>query len=162
MESIIETFHIDIRLLLAQAVNFAIVFAVLYFFALKPLAKIMSERTKKIEKSLEDAKNIEDKLRETKMEYDGIIAQAKKDANEILEKANAVAEVQKKETIAKVKEEIGQVINKEKAQMQIEKSNTLKEIKKEVADLVTLSLEKILGEKVDVKKDKEVIKKIIQ
>jgi F-type H+-transporting ATPase subunit b len=162
MESIIETFHIDMKMMLAQAFNFAIVFAVVYYFALRPLAKIMGERTKKIEKSLEDAKNIDEKLQQTKQDYEVMIANAKKEANEILAKASANAEIQRKETIAKAKEEIGQTINKEKAQMQIEKANTLKEIKKEVADLVVLSLEKVLAEKIDIKKDKEIIKKIIQ
>lgn len=161
MESLIETFHIDIKLLIAQAINFAIVFGVLYFFALKPLVKVMQERTKKIEKSMEDAKLIDDKLRETKSEYEVIIANAKKESNEILEKAQAQAEERKKEMVAKAKEEIGQVINKEKAQLQIDKANTLKEIKKDVAELVIASMEKVLGEKVDEKKDKEILKRIV-
>lgn len=161
MESLIEVFHIDIKLLLAQAINFGIVFAVLYFFALKPIMKVMGERTEKIEKSLADAKNIEEKLNQTKEEYNTVMAQAKKEANIILEKANMAAEENKKEMIVKAKEEIGQVINQEKANMQAEKANTLKELKKEVAGLVTLALEKILEEKLDVKKQKEIIKKIV-
>ena len=35
MESLISTFHIDFRLFIAQLINFAIVFSVLYFFAFK-------------------------------------------------------------------------------------------------------------------------------
>lgn len=161
MESLIEIFHIDIKLLLAQAINFAIVFGVLYFFALKPLVKVMQERTKKIEKSMEDARLIDEKLNQTRSEYEVVIAKAKKEANEILEKAQAQAEERKKDMIAKAKDEIGQVINKEKAQMQIDKGNILKEIKQDVAELVAASMEKMLGEKMDEKKDKEIIKKII-
>ncbi|MBI4811839.1 F0F1 ATP synthase subunit B [Candidatus Falkowbacteria bacterium] len=161
MESLIETFHIDTKLLLAQIINFAIVFFVLYFFALKPLLKIMGERTKKIEKSLDDANEIENKLAQTKAEYEVIVAGAKKEANEIIEKAGAAAAEKKKEIITRAKEEVGQIINQEKAKMQTEKARTLKEIKKEVADLVVVSLEKILAEKVDVKKDKEIIRKAI-
>jgi len=161
MESLIETFHIDVKLLIAQAINFAIVFSVLYFFALKPLMKVMGDRTKTIEKSLDDAKKIEENLAKAEEDYREKLNEAKKEASAILAKAMESADVKKKETINKAKEEIGQIINQEKAKMQTDKAVVLKEIKKEVADLVAASLEKILKEKVDAKKDKEIIKKLI-
>jgi F-type H+-transporting ATPase subunit b len=161
MESLIETFHIDLKLLIAQAINFAIVFGVLYFFALKPLMKVMGDRTKTIEKSLTDAKKIEKNLAKVEEDYKGKINEAKKEASEILAKAMEAAESRKREIVNKAEEEIGAIINQEKAKIQAEKSTVLKEIKKEVADLVAASLEKILKEKVDHKKDKEIIKKLI-
>ncbi len=162
MENLIETFHIDIKLLIAQVINFAIVFAVLYFFALKPLMKVMQERTKKIEKSMDDAQKIEKKLSRTDEEYSKAISKAKKEANILMEKAGAQAEERKKETITKAKEEIGQIINQEKANMQAEKAKTLKEIKREVADLVVASVEKVLEKKLDEKEDQALIKKIVK
>ena len=162
MENLIETFHIDIKLLIAQVINFAIVFGVLYFFALKPLLKVMGDRTKKIEKSVDDAKKIEEKLSKTDEEYNKAIGKAKKEANIIMEKANVMAEEKREELIKKARTEIGQIINKEKEQMQTEKAKTLKEIKREVADLVVVSLEKILEEKVDSKKDGELIKRMVK
>lgn len=162
MDSLIETFHIDWRLLLAQMVNFAIVFAVLYWFAFKPLGKVMAERTSKIEKGLDDAKKVEEKLARTQAEFNKAMAEAKKQANAILEKAAVDADARKQEMIARAKEEIGQIINQEKQKMQSEKAITLKEIKKEVADLVIATVEKVLGEKIDEKKDREMIKKMIK
>lgn len=162
MDSLIETFHIDIKLLIAQAVNFAIVLGVLYWFALKPLLKVMNERTEKVEKSLEDAKRIEEKLANTEEDYNKKLGQAKKEASVILEKAAQQAEKKKEEMIKKVKEDIGQIIEQEKARMRTEKAKTLREIKTEVADLVVMSLEKILEKKIDGKKEKELIGKIIK
>lgn len=161
MESIISTFHVDIRLLVAQMVNFGIVFAVLYFFALKPLLAVMKERADKIEKSMNDVKAIDIKLVETKDEYHKIITEARKEASEILDKSRREAELKKTEIVNKAKEEIGVIINKEKESVREEKQRVIKEIKKEVADLVVLAIEKILEEKMDVMKDKEVIKKIL-
>ncbi len=161
MESLIETFHIDIKLLIAQAVNFAVVFSIIYFFALKPLMRVMGERARTIEKSLNDAKKIEENLAKAEEDYKEKISEAKKEASAILVKAAETAEVKKKETVNKAKEEIGVIINQEKAKMQSEKAIVLKEIKKEVADLVVASLEKILKEKVDGKKDKEIIREVI-
>jgi len=162
MGSLIETFHIDWRLLIAQAVNFAIVFFVLYFFALKPLIKVMGERTRKIEKSLADAKKVEENLARSEEEYKRKLAEAKKEANEIIEKAKEQAEEKKAQIIARAKEEVGKIINEEKAKMQREKGEVLKEIKREIADLVIMSVEKVLGKKIEKKEDKELIRKIIK
>ena len=162
MDSLISTFHIDIRLLVAQLVNFAIVFSVLYFFAFKPLVKVMAERTEKIDKSLKDADVIEKRLALTEKEREDILLAAKKQANLIIEEADKRGEERRGELVAKAKEEIGQVINNEKAKLLSEKAETLKEIKKEVAELVILTTEKLLNEKMTGDKDKELIKKLVK
>lgn len=162
MDSLISTFHVDIKLLVAQLVNFAIVFAVLYFFAFKPLVKVMAERTEKIDKSLKDADAIEKRLALTEKERDEIIVAAKKQANLIIEEADKRGEERKGELVVKAKEEIGQIINAEKAKLVSEKAETLKEIKKEVADLVVMTVEKLLDEKMTGDKDKALIKKLVR
>jgi F-type H+-transporting ATPase subunit b len=162
MESLIETFYIDWRLLIAQAVNFAIVFFVLYFFALKPLVKVMNERTRKIEKSLTDAKKVEENLARSEEEYKRKLAEAKKEANKIIEKAKDQAEEKKIQIITKAKEEVGKIINEEKVKIQREKAEVLKEIKREVADLVIMSVEKVLGKKIEKKEDKELIRRMVK
>jgi len=162
MDSLISTFHLDVKLLIAQVINFAIVFAVLYFFALKPLLKVMAERTNKIEQSLADAKRIEEKLNQAESERKDVINAAKKEAGLIFERVSVEAEEKREEMAAKAKEEIGQIINKEKERMRLEKAETLKEIKAEVADLVVASLEKLLDKKLSSKDDAEMIKKIVK
>ena len=147
MESLISTFHIDLKLFIAQLVNFAVVFSVLYFFAFKPLVKTMVERTEKIDKSLKDADEIESRLALTEKEREDIISAAKKQANLIVEEANKRGEEKRNEALAKAKEEIGQVINVEKEKLSRDKAETLKEIKKEIAELVVMTVEKVLNEK---------------
>ncbi|MFA5023745.1 MAG: F0F1 ATP synthase subunit B [Patescibacteria group bacterium] len=162
MESLISTFEIDGRLLLAQAINFAIVLAILYFFAFKPLVKTMTERTDKIDKSLKNADEIEKRLALTEKERTEIINAAKKQANLIIEEASQRGEDRKNELVAKAKEEIGQVINTEKEKIARDKAETLKEIKKEVAELVVMTVEKLLNEKMTGDKDRELIKKMVK
>jgi len=162
MESLISTFEIDWRLLIAQALNFAIVLAILYFFAFKPLVKTMSDRTTKIDQSLKNADEIEKRLALTEKERTDIINAAKKQANAIVEEASARGDDRKNELVAKAKEEIGQAINTEKEKIARDKAETLKEIKKEVAELVVLTVEKLLNEKMTGDKDRELIKKLVK
>jgi len=162
MESLISTFHIDVKLLIAQTINFGIVFAVLYFFAFKPLVKTMSDRSDKIEKSLKEADEIEKRLALTEQEREEVVNAAKKQASLIMEEANQRGEVRRNELITKAKEEIAQVIKSEKEKIERDKEESLKEIKKEVADLVILTVEKLLSEKMTSDKDRELIKKMVK
>lgn len=162
MDSLIQTFHLDVKLLLAQLINFSVAFCVLYFFGLKPLFKVMNERSGKIAKSLEEGKEIEKKLAETEADYKKEISKAKKEAGELLEKAGEQTQERQKEMLAKAKEDIAKIIWKEKEKISADKKQALQEIKSEVADLVAASVEKVLGERMDMKKDKEIIEEAMR
>ena len=56
MQELITTFHIDWKLMIAQIVNFGLVFTLLYWLAAKPLSKLMKDRTKEITDGLDNAK----------------------------------------------------------------------------------------------------------
>lgn len=159
---LIKAFGIDYKILLAQLVNFAILFFVLYKFGYKPIFQFLEDRRKRIKEGVDMAEKMEAALSEALAEKNTIIANAKKDAAVILEKADDLSKKRKEEMIEKAKEEIGKVINQEKEKMRTEKAQTLKEIKDEVAELVIVSLEKILEEKADSSKDKEIIKKVLK
>lgn len=162
MESLVSTFHLDIKLLLAQMVNFAIVVGVLYWFAFKPLLKTMGERSSKIEQGLKEAEEISNRLNETKAEQAAILKQAKIEASALLEDARTLAEDKKSQMVGKAKEEIGKLIMEEKAKIQEAKDKTLAQIKSEVTDLVIMVAEKVLKEKVNTKTDNEIIAKALK
>jgi F-type H+-transporting ATPase subunit b len=162
MDSLISTFHIDLKLLIAQLINFGVIFVILYFLVFKPLFKTTGERSAKIEKSLKEAKEIEERLAKAKDEHKEMINLAKHEAAKIIDEANKKAEIRKGELVEKAKEEIGLLINREKAKMQTEKATTLKEIKAEVADLIALGLQKVLGEKSSKATDEKLIAKTLK
>lgn len=161
MDTIINSFHIDLKLFIAQIINFAIVFSVLFYFVIKPLMKVMNERTKKIEDSLKQAEDIKNELAKTEDDYEAEIKKARKEAAIIVREAGELAEKKKDEMVVKAKAEIGEIINKEKESIRTEKAKTMVELKKEVATIVTMSLEKILEKRISSKEDKELIEKIV-
>ena len=162
MDLIVSTFHVNVELLIAQAVNFLIIFLILYFFAFKPISKIMQERTATIEKSLDDAKKIEENLASAEAESQAILSRAQKEYSEIINQANKSAEENRQKLIAKTKEEVAEIIKKEKENIQVEKEAMLKEVRGEVAELVVLATEKIIKEKLDSQKDHEIINNAIK
>src|SRR3989338_11505630 len=106
MDSLISTFHIDWKIIIAQLINFGIVIAVLYFFALKPLKKLMSERSQKIEGGITDAKTNAELLKATKAEYDKVIANARIEATALFNEGKREAETKRTEMLEKAKAEV--------------------------------------------------------
>lgn len=153
---------LNIKILLAQLVNFAVLVFVLWKFGYKPILKFLDERKNKIEQGILDAQKAEERLKEIAVREKKIFKKAKKETLAILEEANQTGERNKEKMITRAKEEIGQIINEEKAKIQAEKAETLRDIKREVSGLVIEAVEKIMEEKVDEKKDCELIKKIVK
>ena len=158
---IFSAFGLDIKILIAQLINFAILLFILWKFAYKPMFKILEDRKKKIETGIENAVKAEEKLKEIGEEEKKVMIQAKKEAAKILDEAKVMAEESRKKNIEKTKEEIGQLINQEKENMRLEKAEILKSINREVADLVVATVEKVIAEKMTGAKDEELIKKAI-
>jgi len=159
---LLNALGLNIKILIAQLINFAVLVLILWKFGYKPILKFLNDRKDKIERGVLDAEKATARLEEISDKEKEIIKKAKKEALIILEKAKKQGDENRKEIIDEAKEEIGQLINQEKAEIQIEKRETLKEIKREVADLVIRAVERIIREKIDNKKDKDLIKKIVK
>ncbi|MBP6883845.1 MAG: F0F1 ATP synthase subunit B [Candidatus Pacebacteria bacterium] len=149
MESIVTKFHIDWKIIIAQAVNFGIVFVVLYIYALKPLNKLMDERAEKIGKGVSDAKANAQILEKTNKEYEEALQKARKEANDIFQSGKKDAEAKKTQMMETAKEEVAMMIENGKKTLEAEKVKMVNDAKKEVATLVLQATEKILGEKID-------------
>lgn len=162
MQEIINTFHIDWKLIIAQLVNFAIVLFVLYKFAYGPILKMMNERSDKIEKGLKDAEGAQKKLAEIAEKEKEVLVEARKQAQEIVAKAEAVAIKSKDEIIADSKVQATKILEDAAKKIEQEKNQMLVEVKTQVAELVIAATGKIIDEKMDSEKDRELIEKAIQ
>lgn len=156
---IFQKLGIDWRLLIAQIINFLILLAILYRFLYRPLLKMLSDRTKKIEKGIKDAQDAQIKLAEITEKEKAVLGEAKKEAQNIIMQAEKTANEQKEDTKIKAKSEVESIIKEAKLQIASEKTNMINEAKKEVAELAISIAEKILKEKIDRKKDQQLITK---
>jgi len=145
MESIISTFHIDWKIIIAQAINFSIVFVILYVYALKPLEKLMAERAEKISKGIEDAKNNENLLKDTSLKYEEALTKARVEASRIFEESKKEAEQKKALMLEEAKNQVTDMIEGGKKVLESEKVKMIGEAKKEIVSLTMLATEKLIG-----------------
>lgn len=153
---------INWQLLIAQIVNFLILVFVLYRFAYKPILKILDDRTEKIEKGLKDAQTVQDKLLAIEDKEKKVLLTARKEAQKIIQQSENTALKNAKDLEISAKVQSGKILEDAKKQIEQEKNKAVKEAKTEIAELVMSATEKIIGEKIDSSKDKELIEKVIK
>lgn len=135
---------IDLKLLLAQIVNFLILFFVLKKLVYKPLLGLMDKRKKMIEKGVEDTKKIEERLVRLEEEKKEILDKAASSAIAIIEKAKAQSEQDHAAAMAKAKDEISALAQRYRAGLKEEKEALVEEIKADMAELIVESSRKII------------------
>ncbi len=154
---LLASLGIEPILFIFQLINFAVVSLIIWFLILKPLTSKMTERQEKIEKGLVHAEEVEETLRRSEVKYQEKIDEAKSEAAKILSKAGAEAGEMGEKMKIKSKQEIELLVDQAKRNINIEKDEMIIEIKKQAGELVVTALEKILEEKIDDRKDKEMI-----
>ncbi len=157
-QSITALLGIDWKLFLAQLLNFGVILFVLWKWVFGPVSKALTDRTEKIEKSVRQAKEIEEKLKETEALKLAQIEQARKEASQIVDKAVLAASQAKDEILKEAKNISEKLTEQTKRQLADEKVKLLQEVREEAATLVVMATEKIIKEKIDQQKDRELIK----
>ena len=139
-------FGVEWQLLISQAISFALVTAVLYYFAFKPVIAKAQERRQIIEKGLSDAENARKQLESSEAEASKKLAQAALESSEILRRANDDA----KRTIERAAEEAAakaaDIQARAEAQIEAEKLKMREDLKAELSGLVVKAAESVVGE----------------
>lgn len=161
-ESLAASLGLNAQLFAFQLLNFAIVAAILWFLILKPLTKVLEERRKAIDESLDKAKQVETNLQMSEVKFQEKLDDAKVEANKIIEKTHTEAEKLSDSMKIKARGEIESLVEQAKKNIMAEKDEVMVGIKKETANLIVAAVEKIMNEKLDDKKDKELIEETLK
>jgi F-type H+-transporting ATPase subunit b len=153
---------IDWRLLIAQAVNFLIVLAVLYKFLYKPLLKFLEQRRQRIEHSLQEAQRIETELKAIEVKREEVLIEAKRGAQAILKEAEVQAEKQRQETLIRVRAEAERVISEARSKLEAEQVEAMREMRREAAKLVVQAVTKVVGKLSASEIDKKLVEEAVQ
>lgn len=152
---------INLKIFIAQLVNFLLVLLVLWKWVYQPIVKLLDQRTERIARSMQQADEIEKRMASVEEEQQRAITQAKAEAAVMLEQARNEAEARKKDLLENAKQEVQKVIAQGKEQLQAEKQNMVREAKAELIELAVASAKKILEDAVDEKRSRKLAEEVI-
>jgi F-type H+-transporting ATPase subunit b len=162
MEALVSAFHLDIKIIIAQLINFAVVFFVLYKFALKPLGKLMEERKQKIAQGVEDAHINAKLIEEAKALYDAELARAKEEAQKLLISMKEEVGQKRIVLLEEAKNDAQTIVTSTRKELEEEKNQILRDAQKEIAILVLTATEKVLGTGIDTKTKEALVEQSIK
>lgn len=128
--------EIDIKQVLLQITNFAIVLYFLKKFLYKPILGILSQREQKINKGLESAEENIQKEAESEKKVKVLLTEARKDAVRVANKSSEDARKQAKTILTDAKLRASQLIKKQEKNLQEEYKAKEKALNKQLGKLV--------------------------
>lgn len=158
---LLGTFGIDVKLFLAQLLNFAIVVFVLSKWVFKPLMKKMEERKSIVEDGLRKAEQAEEALRGAKESEAQIIKEARIQAKDLIDDGKNRGDFEKQSRIQKSSEIIAQQLmeSKQQAVSMIEEERAM--ARTQLAELIGAATEKVSKKAIDAKTHRKLIDEAI-
>jgi F-type H+-transporting ATPase subunit b len=139
-------FQINLFQVVIAAANFVVFLVLMWQFAFKPIAKMLAERKERIEQGLRDAEQARKDRASAEQERLAALTEARREANDILARAQKVAQETRDADIAATREELERMRVRASDEIAAEKQRALAELRGEVADLALQAAGRVVGE----------------
>ena len=153
---------VNLPTLLAQVVNFGILFGLMYLVAYKPIMRMLDERSRKIKESMEQTESIKEQAARAEEETKKQFEAAAKEGQEVIARAVRTGEAVQREAQQEARQEAESLITKARAEIQREQDDAIDELRKEFADLTIMAASKVIDRSLDKETHKELIDKTLE
>ena len=145
MSELFEKLGINWKLLIAQAVNFLAILAILRFTVYKPLLRMLAERRTRIAKGLDDAKRAGERLERVESERKDVLARAEQESIVMLAKTETRAKEREAELIEAGGAKEGEILKTAEKVAAAKKLESEEKVYREAATLVKRAIEKTIS-----------------
>lgn len=144
LNRLLPGFGLDERIVVSQAISFAIVAILLWRFAFRPVIATMDERQHKIAEGLQFAEEAKQQLAESERRSAETLRQANAEAQRILHEANERAKAHEERLRAETALQLDDLRHRHAEGLERERQKMLSEVRQEIARLVVLTTGKVL------------------
>jgi F-type H+-transporting ATPase subunit b len=139
-------FQINLFQVLIAATNFVVFLAIIWTFAFKPIQRMLADRKTRIEEGLRDAEQARRDRESAEADRLAAIQEARREANDILARAQKVADESRQRDLAATRDELERIRVRASADLESEKLRAIGELRAEVADLALRAAGRVVGE----------------
>lgn len=149
MGAFFDAFQVDVLKLAFQVLNFLILLYLLNRFLFKPVLARLDERSSKIAKGLEDAEVAARDRELARAEREAAVAEARREAADMLARANKMAEDTRNEIVREAREEAERVTARAREEITAERDRALADIRAQVAELALEAAGRLVRREMD-------------
>jgi F-type H+-transporting ATPase subunit b len=150
-------FQINFFWVITQALSFLIFLAILYFAAFRRIGGVLEERRSRIEQGLQDAEQARRDRESAEAERIATLQEARREANEILARAQKVAQETRDADIAATKAELERMRERAAADIDAEKQRAIADLRGEVAELALRAAGRVVGETLTAERERRLV-----
>jgi F-type H+-transporting ATPase subunit b len=131
---------------IVSALNFVVFAVLLYSLFGRAITGTLAERRRRIEQGLSDAEQARRDREAAEQERLAALQEARREANDIINRAQRVAQETRDADIAATRQELDRMRERATADIDAEKQRALADLRAEVADLALAAAGKVVGE----------------
>jgi len=155
-------FQINLFWVLMQALSFLLFLAIIYFVAFRRIGATLEERRARIEQGLRDAEQARRDREQAEQERLAALQEARREANEILARAQKVAQETREADIAATREELARMRDRAAAEIAAEQQRAIAELRAEVTDLALAAASKVVRESMTDERQRRLVADFLQ
>lgn len=152
-----EGLGINLPTLVAQIVNFVILFGLLYLVAYKPILRMFDERSRKIKESMEQTDYIKEQASQAGEEAKKRIETASLEGQEVIARAVRSGEEVRQQAQQEARKSAESLLGRARVEIQRERDNAIDDLRREFADLTILAAEKVIDRSLDKETHRQLI-----
>ncbi len=130
-------------------VTFVALLIIMWKIAWKPIIQALNERETKIRESLFAADKAKQDVEQTLANQQDLIAESKKEAQQIIDKSRKSAELLKDEIIQKANAEAENMLANAKREIELSRDKAIEDIRNLAVDLSMAATQKLIGKALD-------------
>ncbi len=153
---------IDWQVLLAQLINFGILFGLLFFLLYKPMRRTFDARSNRIRESMEQAEQIKEQMARTEEQVREQLAAARREGQDILAQAAQMGDRLKEEARGEARQEAEVIVARARTEIERERDEAIDEVKRQFVDLAITAAEKVVNETLDREKHRRLIEEVLE
>jgi F-type H+-transporting ATPase subunit b len=154
-------FQLNLFWIVAQAGSFLLFLVIIYLVAFKRIGGVLEERRSKIEQGLRDADEARREREQAATERLAVLASARSEAEEILVRAQRVADENRERDMAETRAQLEQMRTQAAADIAAEKDRALSDVRAQVADLALAAAGRVVGETMNQPRERRLVEEFL-
>jgi F-type H+-transporting ATPase subunit b len=153
--------QINLFWVIVSSLNFIFFAVILYWLFGAPLTRMLNERRSRVEQGLADAEQARKDRESAEAERLAALQEARREANDIVTRAQKVAQDTRDADIAATKAELERMRERATAEIEAEKQRAIGELRGEVADLALAAASRVVGETISTDRERRLVEEFL-
>lgn len=158
----VEALGISLKEFIFYLINFLILMGVLTRFLYKPFLNMLAARKQSIKDALDNAELTNRRADEKMEQYSKRISKVEEESRKIIRTAKIKADAQARDIIEDARKEAGDIIAKAEKTIEKEKEKAMEEMKQEIAVLAVMAAEKIVEREIQRAGQEAIVEEVIR